>query len=328
MSASLQALLRPPSLEALPLSAQANLFLLLRAAPHRFSAAQRAALLEGLVTLAAAHTSSSDPQHASLLQLLAEEPGGTTTGPACPTFLYTPQPCFPWAPVRTDAAAAAALHKQQQAAARRQQQQQAAAAADDAAGSKRPAGGGSHELEPDGRTAKRQRPEATASTQQAMSAAAAANAELDAAVAAVKAALASPAPLTTVPPQLREALDVLLMHASAGTPAGTEALQEAGLGTLRDDGTLLLLLTELVTPASSFARCSAAAAGLLLPRLQALEAPASRDLAAAVEHVGAWCCCCVGGWRVCGHCVVFASCCANHQPPQTNPNCAHCTLLS
>jgi len=41
-----------------------------------------------------------------------------------------------------------------------------------------------------------------------------------------------------------------------------------------------------VGPSSSFARCAAAARGLLLPRLAGLEGPPSRDLAAAAGHVG------------------------------------------
>jgi hypothetical protein len=88
-------------------------------------------------------------------------------------------------------------------------------------------------------------------------------------------------------PQLRQALDVLLSHAAAGSAAGAAALQAAGLDSLPDDSLLLLLLTELMSASSSFARCCAVARGLLLPRLLALQSTAPRDLAAAAEHVGA-----------------------------------------
>ena len=171
MEAWLQDLLRPirlqgaqqqlPSLAALPLSAQANLLLLVRAAPHRFTAAQRAALLEGVAQLAA---SDSGGPGSAFLHLLAAEADSSSAShldmpppvPACPSFLYTAQPCFPWAPVLADQATAKALQKQHAAAAARQQQEQAqqqVAAA--AAGGKRPGEAGQAAAE--GSAAKRQR---------------------------------------------------------------------------------------------------------------------------------------------------------------------------
>ena len=316
VEATMQNLLRPtpvpgapngplPALATLPPAAHLNLLLLLRAAPHRFTTAQGAALLPGLQRVAAARSGSSDPQHASLVQLLAAEAEGSLRAaavPPCPPFLYTAQPCFPWAPVLTDAATAAALHKRQLKEARRreqveQQAQQAsdgvaapvaAAAAAAAAAGKRPAEDGQGAAA----AAKRPRPAGPpAAAITTAGAAAAADAELDAAAAAVKAALAAHAAggageLTAVTPVLRAALDVLLLHAAAGGAAGGEALEEAGLSSLTDDSLLLLLLSDLVSAASSFARCKAAAAGLLLPRLAALAGPAPRDLAAATQHGG------------------------------------------
>ncbi len=301
-----------PALATLPPSAHLNLLLLLRAAPHRFSAAQQAALLQGLQHVAAASAGANDPQHASLVQLLAAEAEGSLIGqpaaaavvPPCPSFLYTAQPCFPWAPVLTDAATAAALHKRQLKEARRREQQEqearqaagdaaaggAAAAAAAAPGGKRPAADETSDASP----AKRPRPAVPpgAATTTA-GAAAAAEAELDAAVSAVQAALVAHAAggageLTAVPPPLRAALDVLLLHAAAGSTSGSKALDEAGLSRLDDDSLLLLLLSELIGPASSFARCRAAAAGLLLPRLSELAGPAPQDLAAATQHAGGW----------------------------------------
>lgn len=299
-----------PALATLPPSAHLNLLLLLRAAPHRFTAAQRAALLDGLQRTAAASPSSSDPQHGSLVQVLAAEAQGGVQGwpasaavPACPSFLYSAQPCFPWAPVLTDTATATALHKRQLKEARRREQErlqaQQGAATAAAAGGKRPAEHGQPDEDEAG-AAKRQRgaaPPSTAGTTASTAAAAEADAELEAAVAAMAAALAAHAAgsageLASVPPQLRAALDVLLVHAAAGTAAGEEALQASGLSSLTDDSLLLLLLSDLVSPASSFARCRAAAAGLLRPRLAALAGPAPRDLAVAAQHVGA----CLGGF--------------------------------
>lgn len=310
-----------PALATLPPSAHLNLLLLLRAAPHRFTAAQQAALLQGLHRVAAAGLGTADPQHASLVQLLAAEAEGSLRGlpppaavvPPCPPFLYTAQPCFPWAPVLADAAAAAALHKRQLKEARRRAQEEAeaeqarggaAGAAGEAAGGKRPA------EEPRGSPGDAKRPRSAAPPAAATTTAgaeAAAEAELDAAVAAVKGALAAHAAggageLTAMQPPLRAALDVLLTHAASGSAAGSEALEEAGLASLDDDSLLLLLLSDLITPASSFARCRAAAAGLLLPRLAGLAGPAPRDLAAAAQHVGEWpgaaICCLAVGWRL------------------------------
>ena len=283
-----------PSLAALPLTAQANLLLLVRAAPHRFSAAQRAALLEGFAQLA---PRDSGGPGSTLLQLLAAGADSSSAShqdmpppvPACPSFLYTAQPCFPWAPVLADQATAKALQKRQAAAAARQQQEQRQAAA---TGGKRPGEAGQGAVE--GSATKRQRQAAGGAPQQPASTAAAAevaaDAQLDSAIGTVQAALneMSSTGSTALPPQLRQALDVLLAHAAAGSAAGAAALQAAGLDTLQDDSLLLLLLTDLMTASSSFARGCAVARGLLLPRLLALQATASRDLAAAAEHVGAW----------------------------------------
>lgn len=305
LDASLQDLLCPtslcgapgqlPCLATLPLAAQADLLLLLRAAPHRFTSSQRVALLAGIDQL----TSSRAPGAAqpSLLDFLAAEVRADSSSswapddlppappvPACPPFLYSAQPCFPWAPVRVDAAAAAALYRQQQAAEAAATQQQP----QEATGAKRLAEEAARA--PGGSPGKRTR--LAAGGAQHPAPAMAAETELESAIGTMRDLLksssgcagggATPVALT---PAAKEALGVLLAHAAAGS---TAALHDAGLTSLQDDALLLLLLSEAVAAGSSFARSSAAAAGLLLPRLRALGGAASRDLAAAVEHVGGW----------------------------------------
>ena len=290
LAASLQALLRPaialglpsplPTLASLPLPAQARLLLLARAAPQRFPAAQLQQLAE---SLGAAAGQAAPP---SLVQLLAAEllPGVASNQaavPPCPSFLYTGEPYFPWAP-RRDAAAAA------EAAAR-------------ASAHKRAGGEGAAWAGSEGSDAKRQRQAAAAGaeqqpqpqTQQGGAS------ELEAATATVRAALGASGQAAVpevaaaaeklaegVPPHLRAALDMLLARAVA--TGSSAALLGAGLGALGDDRLLLLLLTELLPPSSSHARSCAAAGGLLLPRLAGLRGPAPRDLAAAVQHLGGW----------------------------------------
>jgi hypothetical protein len=177
----------------------------------------------------------------------------------------------------------AAPLKQQRApteASAEQQQQQIS-------GTKRQADGEAEAEVVIGGLAQRQRPDVAYSAAVAMAPADGADEET-VAVATVQAALeviGGTQPVVT--PALKAALDELLAQAAAGNPS---ALHTAGLSSLQDDALLMLLLAEVVGTASSFARCSAAAAGLLLPRLQRLEAPASRDLAGAVQHVGKLCC--------------------------------------
>lgn len=288
---ALQGLLHPGGLEALPLVLQTNLLLLLRLSPHRFTSAQRTAVLRraaavdtcsgtsGLLQSLAASV-QDDCQHPSAAALAAAAPV-----PACPDFLFTAQPCFPWAPSLASATDAAALHRRQQ----KQQRADAGAAAAEA-GAKRPADAEVAAEEQAGAANKHPRlsAAATVAATPAATPAAAAEAELEAAVEIVRAALAfhagGAAPLVAVPPPLRAALEALLAADAAG--GSDEACEASGLGALGDDPLLLLLLNELITPASSYARCAAAAGGLLLPRLRALDAPASRDLAAAVELIG------------------------------------------
>jgi hypothetical protein len=83
--------------------------------------------------------------------------------------------------------------------------------------------------------------------------------------------------------ELKAALEALFSYASAAEDSA--ALQAAGLSELRDDALLSLLLCEAAPAGASLARSLAAAAALLLPALRRLEAPASRDLAAAVKHM-------------------------------------------
>ncbi|KAI3436465.1 hypothetical protein D9Q98_005882 [Chlorella vulgaris] len=293
LNAAVQALLRPrllagaygnlPALACLPLAAQTNLLLLLRAAPHRFTSGQRAALLAGLSQPAA----GSSEAGSSIVQLLASAVAADSSSavpstsliPGCPPFLLTSQPCLPWAPEWQTLAGRAAPLKQQRApteASAEQQQQQIS-------GTKRQADGEAEAEVVIGGLAQRQRPDVAYSAAVPLAPAGGADEET-AAVATVQAALevmggTQPA----VTPALKAALDELLAQAAAGNPS---ALHTAGLSSLQDDALLMLLLAEVFGTASSFARCSAAAAGLLLPRLQRLEAPASRDLAGAVQHVG------------------------------------------
>lgn len=206
----------------------------------------------------------------------------TSLIPGCPPFLLTSQPCLPWAPEWQTLAGRAAPLKQQPApteASAVQQQQ--------ISGTKRQADGEAEAEGAIGGLAQRQRPDVAYSAAVPLAPAGGADEET-AAVATVQAALevmggTQPA----VTPALKAALDELLAQAAAGNPS---ALHTAGLSSLQDDALLMLLLAEVFGTASSFARCSAAAAGLLLPRLQRLEAPASRDLAGAVQHVGELCC--------------------------------------
>ncbi|KAL4457426.1 hypothetical protein ABPG75_012291 [Micractinium tetrahymenae] len=271
-----------PALAALPLAAQANLLLLLRAAPHRFTSGQRTALLASVAQLEAGGACG-----AGLLQLLTADASGARIHAAvlpCPDFLFTPEPCFPWAPVLADQATAAALHQRLAAAALHHEMGETGGDAE-APAAKRHADG---EAEP-GSASKRPRQVAHAAP---LAAAAAADAELQAVAVTVQRALAAHAgggtgELSSIPAELHAALGTLMLHAAAGTAAGSAALHTSGLDSLADDALLLLLLQELVAPASSFARCSAAAGCLLLPRLQGLQGAAHRDLAAAVEHVAA-----------------------------------------
>lgn len=286
-----------PALAALPLAAQANLLLLMRAAPHRFASGQRAAVLASVAQLAAGAASGS-----GLLQLLAHGIGGDgihAAMPPCPDFLFTPEPCFPWAPVLADNATAAALQEQLAAASGQQSQE-------------RTQGGGSAAK----RHAEGQAATGMGSKRQRQAAAAgpptigtAADAELDSAVQTVWRALAAHASgsgqLRCIPAELQAALGTLASRCAAGAAAGAAALQASGLGSLEDDSLLLLLLQDLVSPASSYARCSAAAGGVLLPRLQGLQAAAPRDLAAAAEHVGAR--------RGCVHRLMLRGACRCHQ---------------
>lgn len=290
-----------PAMATLPLASQANLLLLLRAVPHRFTSGQRAAVLACVAQLAAIGASG-----ARLLHILTADTnssdGMQAEVPQCPDFLFCREPCFPWAPVLADSEAAAALQQQLAAASAWGAQGQPERGSGDGAAKRRAEGEAVA-----GSATKRQKQAAVAAPR---GAAAAADAELQAAVQAVRRALASHAAggsgeLRSVPAELRVALGVLMSHTAAGTAAGAAAMAASGLGRLEDDSLLLLLTQELISPASSFARCSVAAGALLLPRLQGLQGAAPRDLAAAVEHVGAaavpWfraaCCCVWQCWR-------------------------------
>lgn len=135
---------------------------------------------------------------------------------------------------------------------------------------------------------------AAAAPQQGSGAPPAANEALDSAAAALKRALtgtaAGGAAEPSLGPEARQALGVVLGAAAAAAgPAGPAAvLTQAGLASLADDNALLLLVREAVGPATTFACSSVVAGALMLPRLQALVAPPSRALAAAVEHMGEW----------------------------------------
>lgn len=263
----------PPLLATLPLVAQANLLLLLKAVPSRFAAAQRAAVLDSLCglsdsgllsCLAADVQASSCDQAGGGAERLSPSP--------CPAFLLgPPAPCFPWAP----ALAEATLPAQRRAAAGQRQRaggdRNAAVAADGGSGpAKRPCLAASEAADPNGTPA------------------ASADAELATAAATVLAVISGSgggrATQSALPAECRAALDVVLARAAV---CGARALQLAGLDGLADDALLLQLLAESVSPASSFAVCSAACGGMLLPRLRRLDGPAPRDLAAAVEHLGA-----------------------------------------
>lgn len=315
LGAAFDALVRPmsvcgspapglPALAALPLAAQANLLLLLRAAPHRFTSSQHAAVVASVAQLAAIGASG-----AGLLQLLACDVSREAIHaavPPCPDFLFTPEPCLLWAPVLADDQAATAL--QGQLAAARGQQCQDGTEGEDAVGSaKRHAEG---QAVPGGSS---KRPRQAAACADPLTDQSAADAELAAAVQAVRHALAAHASggggeLRCIPAELQAALGTLALRAAAGTAAGAAALQASGLASLEDDSLLLLLLQELVSPTSSYARCSVAAGAVLLPRLQGLLGAAPRDLAAAVEHVGKCALCPVCRVQCVRACAVHALC--------------------
>ena len=251
---------------ALPLAAQANLLLLPRLAPGRAPAGLAEAVLRqaGVAALGS-----------QLLRSLAHEVAPDATAaevPPCPAFLFTQEPCFPDAlTLRTSAqlarearagtalpaakrvrtAAAAAAPSQQQ-----QQQPSSQAAASQPLGGGTPAGGTAPSL---------QRAAATL-----LSSAAAAAGE---------------AP-SQLPAAALEALDALLAGADQDAAAAAAVLEQAGLGAL-PDAQLLRLVAAAVGGGPSFARASAAARLLLLPRLRALGGAPSRDLAAAVERLAA-----------------------------------------
>ena len=211
--------------------------------------------------------------------------------PPCPTFLYSPVPCFPWAPGVQDAVAAAAA-----AAAAAAEAQAAAVGVPPASPPARQPGTppdvpgdrgrAEQEHDADHQATKRQRTEQPAAAAAAGRAGAAAapgpTADVGGATTILQTALLRGALPSQLPAEVMTALETVLTLAATGSPW---ALEQAGLGCLPDEA-LLRVVAEAVGPSSSFARCSALARGMVLPKLLALEAAPSRDLAAVLEHLG------------------------------------------
>lgn len=269
-----------------------QLLSLLRAPPDTVPSATVKATLASCK----AHAESGAPGADLLVALLSEAaaaPGAAVPPPPvppCPAFLYSSEPAFPWAPRLLDATAAAAEAHHQAASPAR-----VAAAAADRGPAPPPEGTGGKRRGDDelGDAAlaaaeespcKRLRPEPQQQRQEQdqreqQPAASTEGAAEAAAAATLRAALwrAAPPP-SPLPPEARGVLDLLLAAAAAGRSAPLAAV---GLEAVPEHA-LLSLLGEALPPAASFARCSAVGRAALLPRLQGLQGPPSRTLAAAV----------------------------------------------
>eukprot|EP00887_Chlorella_sp_A99_P002728 scaffold6.g2728.t1 len=279
-------------LRELPLEGQLEALLLLRAAPHLFPAAGAAGLAQACCQLVGDGQGGAEaPLGSDILHILVSEvqqqmPAeqhvpmeAAALGPApppCPAFLYSAGPAFPWAPALhdSDTAQVALAATAAPATPGKLKRRDVPAGAQEEQGGKRP------RTEPGAAPAA-----AAAASQQQQQAAAGAADDATAAAAALRAALegGALAPGAPLPPEARQALDGVLALAAAGSEG---ALQQAGLAALPDEA-LLRLTSEAVGPSTSFVRCAAVARGMALPRALALAGPPSRDLAAALAHVGA-----------------------------------------
>jgi hypothetical protein len=245
---------------ALSLHEQAMLLMLLRVAPHRFGARDAAALLA-----AAAAGGAHVPE---LVQQLVGDP----QPPVCPDFLFTSAPAFPWAPVLCDPARARA----------------AAEALDE--GAPRPPAAAARPDSPSaaGENPKRGPQELAAAAEAGAKRHQAEDPRLEAACRAVRSELGAAAAEGALTPGCAAALDAVLAAATdAAGDDDNDVLGRSGLDALQDDA-VLVVVAEAVAAATSYARCRAVAAGVVLPALVRLQGGAlSRGLAAAVEHLAA-----------------------------------------